>query len=167
MGQHHSISKLRRAAVVVAIGASLAVASTASATSGAHFFSSSGSVNNSGSLVVNFDEAGVGQLQVNYTLTVTTASATYACLNGGGNHPKAANKQTNSSSLTANATFNPTNGRVKASITTGPVSAGSFSCPSGQTLVLAAVSYSGITLTDTTNNVTTTIADTSKTFFNV
>jgi hypothetical protein len=116
---------------------------------------------------VSFDEAGVGQLQVNYTLHVDAASATYACVNGGGNHPKAANKETHSSSLTAEATFNPTNGRVKASIPTGPVSAGTFSCPGGQRLVLASVSYSGITLTDTTNNATATVADTSRVFFDL
>jgi hypothetical protein len=147
---------------VVGIGTSVS-----SATSGAHFFSASGSVNNSGSLTVSFDEAGVGQQLVNYSLHVSTASATYACINGGGNHPKAANKETHSSSLTTSASFNPTNGRVKASITTGPISAGSFSCPGGQRLVLASVGYSGITLTDTTNNTSTSIADVSRVFFNL
>jgi hypothetical protein len=157
----------RGVTVAVATVAFGVFASPAGATSGAHFFSSSGSVNNGGALVVSFDEAGVGQQQVNYTLNVTTASATYACINGGGNHPSAANKETRSSSLTAQASFNPANGRVKASISTGPVSAGSFSCPGGQRLVLASVSYSGITLTDTTNNVTASVADTSRTFFGI
>jgi hypothetical protein len=152
---------------IAAASAMLVFASPAFATSGAHFFSASGSVNSGGALVVSFDEAGVGQQQVNYSLHVTTAAATYACINGGGNHPKAANKETHTSSLTTLASFSPINGRVKASITTGPVSAGSFSCPSGQTLVLASVSYSGITLTDTTNNVTTPVADTARTFFKV
>ena len=158
------ISAVVLAVAIVAIGV---LALSAGATSGAHFKSASGSVNNSGALVVSFDESGVGQQQVNYTLNVTTASATYACINGGGNHPKAANKETHSSSLTAEAAFNPTNGRVKASISTGPVSAGSFSCPGGQRLVLASVSYSGITLTDTTNSVTASVADTSTTFFDI
>jgi hypothetical protein len=168
MRRHSRISNVVQAVALGVAAVTFGVlASSAAATSGAHFFSSSGSVNNSGALVVSFDEAGVGQQQVNYTLQVSTASATYACINGGGNHPKAANKETHSSSLSADATFNPINGRVKASIATGPVSAGSFSCPSGQRLVLASVSYSGITLTDTTNNVTSTVADTSTTFFNV
>ena len=168
MSQPNRITKIGRGAMwaVVAVAVGILV-SSAAATSGAHFKSASGSVNNNGSLVVSFDEAGVGQQQVNYTLDVTTASATYACINGGGNHPKAANKETHSSSLTTQAAFDPTNGRVRASITTGPVSAGSFSCPSGQRLVLANVSYSGITLTDTTNNVSTTVADTSATFFDL
>jgi hypothetical protein len=56
---------------------------------------------------------------------------------------------------------------VRGSISLGPLSAGSFSCPSGQTLVLASVSYTNITLTDTTNNVSTSVADTSRTFFSV
>ena len=168
MGQPKRIKNvLRGVTVAVAIGAVGVFASPAGATSGAHFKSASGSVNNSGSRVGSFDEAGLGQELVNYTLNVDTASATYACINGGGNHPKAANKETHSSSLSTDAAFNPTNGRVKASITTGPVSAGSFSCPGGQRLVLASVSYSGITLTDTTNNVTADVADTATTFFNV
>jgi hypothetical protein len=139
----------------------------ASATSGAHFFSATGSVNTSGALVVSWDEAGVGQEQVNYVLSADS-TAVYACINGGGNHPKAANKATVSGPLTSPSTgFLPQNGRVRGSISLGPISAGSFSCPNGQKLVLASVSYTNIILTDTTNNVSTTVADTSRTFFEV
>jgi len=101
-------------------------------------------------------------------LTVTNATATYACINGGGNHPKAANKETVNGPLGATGSFAPTkNGRVIASLGAGPLSAGSFSCPGGQTLVLASVSYAGIVLTDTTNNVSINVSSTSKTFFNL
>jgi hypothetical protein len=142
-------------------------AATASATSGAHFFSATGSVNNSGALVVSWDEAGVGQQQVNYVLTADS-TATYACLNGGGNHPKAANKASFAGPLASpNTGFQPLNGRVQGSLSVGPISADGFSCPSGQRLVLASVSYTNILLTDTTNNVSTSVADTSRTFFNV
>lgn len=139
------------------------------ATSGAHFFKVSSTVNDAGSLLVSYDEAGVGNATVNYTINVTDATATYACINGGGNHPKAANKETKSSSLTVSFSRDPVNGRVTgtASPAIGPLSAGSFRCPSGQTLVLASVSYSGITLTDTTNNVSTPVPDASRTFVNL
>ena len=158
---------MRLTFVAVVATAVLAIwAATAGATSGAHFFSASGSVADNGALSVVWDEAGVGQQQVNYTLAAS-ASATYACINGGGNHPKASNKETVQGSVGASGTFNPTNGRVHGSLTAGPLSQGSFSCPSGQTLVLACVSYTGITLTDTTNNVSTSIADVSRTFVNV
>jgi hypothetical protein len=139
----------------------------AQATSGAHFFSdTAGSVDNNGALVVTIDEAGVGQQMVDYTLA-WTATATYACLNGGGNHPKASNKETISSGGTSSFSESPINGRVMASFTVPgtPPGPGSFSCPSGQSLVLAAVSYSA-TLTDTTNNVSKDISA-SRTFFNV
>src|SRR5438128_1458038 len=59
-------------AAALAVAASLAAASTisVSATSGAHFFKdTTASVNDNGALVVTIDEAGVGQQQVNYTLT--------------------------------------------------------------------------------------------------
>jgi hypothetical protein len=136
-------------------------------TSGAHFFKATASINDSGALVVTFDEAGVGQQQVDYVLSAD-ASATYACINGGGNHPKAANKATfNGPVSSPTIGFQPENGRVKGSISVGPLGSGSFSCPSGQTLVLASVSYSNITLTDTTNNVTASIGSVSRTLINV
>ena len=135
-------------------------------TSGAHFMSASGSVNSSGALVASFDEAGVGTSSIHYTLTAD-ATATYACINGGGNHPKAANKETHSGEVSGGADFQPKHGRATGSITAGPISAGTFSCPSGQQLVLAAVSYSNIVLTDTQNNVSVSIADTSRIFFAV
>jgi hypothetical protein len=141
---------------------------TASATSGAHFFKDTGaSVANSGALTVHIDEAGLGDgTTTNYTLSAE-ATATYACINGGGNHPKAANKETFSEELSTEASFQPKNGRVQADVSVGPISAGSFKCPSGQRLVLAAVSYSNIVLTDTSNNVTDDLGSVSRTFFAV
>jgi hypothetical protein len=136
---------------------------TASATSGAHFFFANSSVNDSGALVVSWDEAGVGQQQVNYTLSAD-ATATWACINGGNNHPKAANKETFADQVTAGGTFNPENGRVQGSLTAGPLSAGGFTCPNGQKLVLAKVTYTNIVLTDTTNNETAFPADVCRSF---
>ena len=151
------------ALVALTVGSTLAAPPS---TSGAHFMSASGSVDSSGALVVTFDEAGVGTSNIHYTLTAD-ATATYACINGGGNHPKAANKETKSGSVSGGTDVEPKHGRATGSVSAGPISAGSFSCPSGQTLVLAAVSYTNIVLTDTQNNVSTTIPDTSRTFFAV
>jgi hypothetical protein len=159
--------KLSLALAVVGVAALTVGATGASATSGAHFFSTNASINDSGALVVSWDEAGVGQATVNYTISAD-GTATYACLNGGGNHPKAANKATVNGPVSAGGTVPRTkNGRVIGSLSAGPPSAGSFSCPSGQTLVLAAVSYTDIVLTDTTNSVSVSLADISRTFFAV
>jgi hypothetical protein len=158
-------SRLAILAAIVATAVLAFGAAAASATSGAHFFSASGSVADNGALQVSWDEAGVGNAQVNYTLSAQS-SATYACINGGGNHPKAANKQSVNGPLSSpNTGFKPENGRVTATngLSVGPLPS-TLVCPSGQTFVLACVSYTNITLTDTTNNVTANIADVSRTF---
>ncbi len=130
------------------------------------FHSATSSVNNAGALVVSFDERGLGNENIDYSLTAD-ASAVYACINGGGNHPQAANKETVNAEVSGAASFEPKNGRVIGSISAGPPSAGSFSCPPGQRLVLASVSYTNIVLTDTTNNVSTSVPDASRTFLNL
>jgi len=150
---------MRRAISILSIYVLVLATTPGMATSGAHFMSSSASVNGSGALVVSWDEAGLGNGNINYTLTAN-AVATYACINGGGKHPSAANKQTSSAQVSAGGSFQSKNGRVQASLTAGPLSAGSFTCPSGQTLELAQVSYSDIVLTDTTNNVTSALGST-------
>ncbi len=143
----------------------LLMASPATAAA-AKFHSVTSSVSNAGALVVNFDERGLGNSDITYSLTAD-ATATYACINGGGKHPQAANKETSNAEVTGGGTFAAKNGRVIASLSAGPISAGSFACPNGQRLVLAGVSYSNIVLTDTTNGTTARPADVSRTFFAV
>lgn len=160
----------RRASVAIAtivLATAATVVGVQASTSGAHFMhGTTDSLAGNGALLVNIDEAGVGNQNVTYTLT-TDATATYACINGGGNHPKAANKATFASAVTGGGTFSPTNGRINASLSVGPIGPGSFSCPGGQTLVLAGVSYSNVVLSDTTNGVSTTLPSRSATYFNV
>jgi len=128
-----------------------------------HFHSGSVSINNSGALVASFDERGLGNENVDYLLTANS-TATYACINRGGNHPEAANKEVIAGDVSGGGSFEVKNGRVVASLSAGPISAGSFSCPGGQRLVLAAVSYSNIVLTDTTNGVSINLGSISRTF---
>jgi len=162
--------RVLRSALVVLLGLFvLVLASPAgAATSGAHFFNVTSSITDSGGLVVGYDEAGVGNATVNYTID-TTAEAVYACINGGGNHPKAANKETVSGDLAVSFSRDPKNGRVTGATSPvlGPLSQGAFTCPSGQRLVLASVSYTDTTLTDTTNGVSTAVPDATRTFVNL
>lgn len=158
----------RSVSFIVTLAAALvAIVMFASAAFAApHFASATSSVNNSGALVVSFDERGLGNGNIDYTLTAH-GSATYACINKGGNHPQAANKETVNSEVSAAGSFEAKNGRVQASLSAGPVSAGSFSCPGGQRLRLASVSYTNIVLTDTTNGESIGVADASRVFFAV
>ena len=126
------------------------------------FHAASSSVDNAGALVASFDERGLGNENVDYTLTAD-ASAVYACINGGNNHPKAANQETINAEVSGAGSFEAKNGRIQASLTAGPPSAGDFSCPGGQRLVLASVSYTNIELTDTTHGVSANLADASRT----
>jgi hypothetical protein len=161
------MSKSLRWIVVATVALVTSMAFSAAALADApKFHSATSSVNNAGALVVSWDERGLGNENIDYTLTAD-ATAVYACLNRGGNHPQAANKETVAGAVSAGASFEPRNGRVQASLTAGPISAGDFSCPGGQRLVLASVSYTNIVLTDTTNNTSTTVPDASRTFFAV
>ena len=113
-----------------------------------HFISASASVNSAGSLVATFKEAGLGTTVSTETITLSAdASATYACINGGGNHHKAANKETVTTPVSNSGSFPVRNGQTTGSISVGPPGPGSFSCPSGQKLVLSFVSYTNVKLT--------------------
>lgn len=150
----------------VGMTAALLVATLMFLASAAHggsakFHSATSSVNNNGALVVNFDQRGLGEGDINYTLTAD-ATALYACINKGGHNPDAANKQSFEGSVSGGGTFQAKNGRVLGTLTAGPLQAPGFTCPGGQRRVLASVSYTNIVLTDTTNNVSTDVADASR-----
>lgn len=157
-------TRSRMAIVMVSLATLVLVTAAPALADAPKFHRVSSSVDGSGALVVSFDERGLGNENVDYTLTAD-ATAVYACLNGGGNHPQAANKETINAEVSAGGSFEPKNGRVVASLSAGPPSAGSFACPPGQRLVLASVSYTNIVLTDTTNGVTASIPDASRVFF--
>ena len=148
----------------VAIGVGPALATSP------HFINASATgPNSSGTLSVSFKEAGLGDnVSITYRASAD-ATAVYACFNHGGNHPQASNKETVSGPVSATSTFSSgKNGSISQSLTLSPPSAGSFSCPNGQNLVLASVSYSGVSITDTTNSLTESIAGTfSRVFYTV
>ena len=147
--------------IILAVVAAALTVGAGAALAAPHFASASGEVNSAGTLVVTFDERGLGNENIDYLLTAD-ATALYACINGGGKNPSAANKQAFEGQVSGGASFEPKNGRVQGDITVGPLAAPTFTCPSGQTRVLAHVSYSNIVLTDTTNNKSVTVPDASR-----
>jgi hypothetical protein len=150
-------------AVPLAVVALVVWAPAAFATS-PHFVSASARVSGT-NLVVSFKEAGLGTNQlINYTANAD-ASATYVCVNKGGANPSAQNKTTVQGPVSASGAFDSgKNGNVTASLTLGPPPPPSgFSCPNGQTLQTAEVSYTNVSVTDTTNGVTDAIAGTFST----
>ena len=154
----------RRILYVLALPLMLAGVVTAASVSPAlavspHFVSAAGTLNSNGTLTVNFKEAGLGTNQlINYTLSAN-ASATYVCVNTGGANPSASNKTNVAGPVSASGTFNSgKNGNVTASLTVSPPPA-NLNCPGGQTQQVASVTYTGVTLTDTTNGITVSLGD--------
>jgi phage tail tape-measure protein len=139
------------ALVALALTATVALAGGS-----AHFIKSATSASidsSSGALVATFKEAGLASgATETIVLSATNATATYQCFNNGGNHPKATNKETVSTSLTSTGTFTADkNGNITGTLSLGTVPAGDFSCPSGQTLSGPTnVSYTNVSLVDTT-----------------
>jgi hypothetical protein len=137
----------------------LAGTSTAAFAVSPHFISATGTLNANGSLTVNFKEAGLGTNQnINYALTAD-GTATWVCVNNGGANPSAQNKTTVHGPVTATGTFNSgKNGNVTASLTVNPPPS-DITCPKGQSLELASVSYTNVMLTDTTNGISISLPD--------
>ncbi len=156
----------RGVVIVLSIVMALVLTVTPVMAASPHFINASASVDNAGNLVVSWKEAGLGDNQLIDYVASANASGFYACINGGGNHPQAANKEAFEGPVSGSGTFNSgKNGQITASLTVAPPPS-PLTCPNGQRLVLACVTYSDVALTDTTNGITANIpGSVSRTFF--
>ena len=117
-----------------------------------HFLYANASINSGGALTIAFKDAGLGTGVTSIAVTLNAnATADYQCWNNGGKHPKAGNGPVEGP-LSNTGNFPVRHGQVTASLTVGPPSQGSFSCPAGQTLYLMSVTYSSIVVSDATGN---------------
>ena len=129
----------------LAVGA-LAVAVPLAWAGSPHFVDSTVTATRSGdSLVVSGKEAGLGdEAQVHIVVT-----ATALCINGGGNHPKAANKE----DVSSEGDFPVQNGKANFSLTL----TATFQPPCSPPMT---VEYTDVTVTDTTNGISQTFPGT-------
>jgi uncharacterized protein YggE len=129
---------MKRFALVALLGAAI-VATLAPAEAGSPHFVRSPTITRSGNtLTVTGKEAGLGnEEQVHIVL-----SATAECINGGGRHPKAANK----TSVSSAGDFPVQNG--KADFTLSVTATFQPNCSPPMT-----VRFTNVTLTDTTNGI--------------
>jgi hypothetical protein len=144
---------------IAALSTVAALAVPAALADSPHFIKATGTLNADGSLTVNFKEAGLGTNQnITYVLS-GQGTAIYVCVNKGGANPSASNKTAVAGPVSATGTFSSgKNGQVTASLTVTPPFQ-DIGCPPGQSQELASVTYTGITLTDTTNNVSISLGD--------
>ncbi len=119
-----------------------------------HFLFANNSIDTStGALNTAFKEAGLGTGTTSVGITLSAdATATYQCYNKAGNKPQGVPKTFGPSAVTGSATFPVRNGQTTGTLVAGPLSQGTFSCPSGQLLFLDAVSYSNTQVTDQFGN---------------
>ena len=131
---------MRRLMVLVLVLAAAAVAVPVAWAGSPHFINNAFSVTRSGdTLTVSGREAGLGdEAQIHVVLT-----ATALCINGGGNHPKAVNKE----SVSAEGDFPVQNGKANWSLSV--TASFSPSCSPPMT-----VAFTNVTVTDTTNGLT-------------
>jgi hypothetical protein len=158
------MNRLHRTAVAVGVAIATLLTGAVAVATGPKFLSEEPPfVSDTGALVVNFDERGLGNDDVEFRLTAV-GTALYACVNGGGNISQTA---TIVGAVIVTGFFVPKNGRIVASLTAGPPEAPESTCPSGQDRVLAAVTYTNIELTDTTNAVSIAEPDASRIFIEI
>jgi hypothetical protein len=143
------------AALVFTIALGAGVASAVSP----HFISASGSLSGT-DLVCSFKEAGLGTNQlINYECDAT-GDAIYVCVNHGGANPSASNKTEATGEVSGTGAFNSgKNGNVNGKITVEPPET-TLTCPPGQSLEIASVTYTNISITDLTNGITESIPGT-------
>jgi hypothetical protein len=133
-----------------------------SALGDAHFIKHSTAATLEGTvLVVTFKEAGLSSGSVETVQVSATGTATYLCINNGGQHPKASNKETVSTELTNSGQFTADqSGNIQGSLSLSPPGPGGFTCPSGQTLTGPTdVRYTNIQLTDLTSGATSSLGN--------
>jgi hypothetical protein len=117
-----------------------------------------------GTISISFKEAGLGSDQLITYAMGGSFVADYGCVNHGGNHPSASNKTAESGNIAVTGSFNSgKNGSISGTISfTPPAPDTVLSCPGNQVAVLADISYSGLSLTDTFDHVSATLNLTSE-----
>ena len=143
-------------ALAVSCAAMALVAGSASgATGNAHFIKhATGAALSGQNLVCHFKEAGLAAGSTETLTCSATVSTTYECVNGGGKNPSASNKHSFTTTVSKSGTFTADkNGNLVGTLTLSPPSAASlgFSCPPGQTTTFVGVTYTNVSIVDSTS----------------
>jgi hypothetical protein len=159
------VRPLKVTLAATAVAALVALFAVPSAFAGSpHFIKNATNASLSGSnLVCNFKEAGLESGSVETITCGATATTTYECVNGGGHNPSASNKTTTVTDVSKTGNFSADrNGNVVGSLTLSPPTAAQlgFSCPPGQTTTFVSVTYSNVSVTDSTSGASRSIPGT-------
>jgi hypothetical protein len=140
---------------VVIVAAALMCAAGIAWAANPHFIRATTTLLSNGDLQFKFKEAGLGDAETTYVASAS-ATATCTCVTNSGRCPNAANKVTSTEEVSTTGTFSPKNGTVSATLTVAAPECPSSdppTCGGGQHLELSAITYTDISLVDTTNGV--------------
>lgn len=139
------------------LAASFLLTVSAVSAAGPHFVKGpSASLDNEGSYVVSFKEAGLGNTPVTYALTADQ-TFTFQCFNPAGNQPQGDPNGQDFSNESQFVTLTPRHGQITGSVSLSPQT-GTASCQGkSMKLCLIAVSYSDVTFQDVTNSVSASL----------
>ncbi len=153
---------LAAALTICAVG--LVSVPVASSAGNAHFIKHATGASLDGSdLVCKFKETGLASGSVETVTCSATVATTYECVNGGGKNPSASNKSTFVTTVTESGEFSADkNGNIVGTLRLSPPSASDlgFRCPPGQTTTFVSVSYSNVSVTDSTSGATQPVSGT-------
>jgi hypothetical protein len=114
-------------------------------------------------VIVKWTEVGLGLTEGVDYIASATAAARYQCVNRGSNCPSASNKEDVLLDVSVGGTFAVKNGKITGSLTI-PAPPSTLVCPGNQVVGVASVVFTNITLTDTTNGVTSPTDPSSLTY---
>ena len=149
----------RQGATLLAAAAAAVAFSAGPALADAPKFKSASAATSGSNLVISFREIGLGNEDVTLVASAL-ATSEFGCVNNGGRRPQAENKTSITDTPTSTGTFTPKNGVISGTLTLAAPGPGSFTCPPGQTLTFFGVTFTDVSITDTTNNVTAAIPGT-------
>lgn len=130
----------------------LALVATAAMAASPNFLRAPSAKLGSPKVIVDWIEVGLGATEgVTYDARAL-AAARFQCVNRGNNCPSASNKEDVISEVSVQGTFIAKNGRISGSLTI-PAPPSTLKCPGNQVVGVASVVFTEITLTDTTNGV--------------
>ncbi|HJW47517.1 MAG TPA: hypothetical protein VJ484_13670 [Lysobacter sp.] len=104
-------------------------------------------------VIVSWIEVALGNTDTVHYVATATAGARYQCVNRGGNCPATSNKEDVLANVSVGGTFSvDKNGRISNFLII-PAPPGTLVCPGNQVVGVVSVVFTDITLTDTTNGV--------------
>ena len=116
-----------------------------------HFIKATGTIDpTTFDYTATWKEAGLGSTPVTYELVATKSSSTWQCFTKSNNKPQGSPQAGGAGEIVSTVTFTPHNGSITGSASLTP-EVGTASCQGGGLkLCLTAVSYDGVSITDTT-----------------